>query len=196
MNKPIATVAAFVAVAGLAFAQGQKREARGSASATISGKKVTIDYGRPVLKGRNMAALLKELPPDRIWRAGENDVTTLTSETDLMIGGKKVAAGKYSVYVHAADAGDWSLILNTDPGIALIKLWDKAPASEANKPWPRLDGYDKVKDREIVRAAMKGTAASPPVEVFTINLAPAKEGAALSLAWGDKSWSLDLKAGK
>lgn len=196
MKTSIATVAALAAVTGLAFAQGQKREARGSASATVSGKKVTIDYGRPALKGRAIAALLKELPPDRIWRAGENDVTTLASETDLAIGGKKVAAGKYSVYVHAPEKGDWSLILNSDPGIALIKLWDKAPPSEANKLWPRLDGYDKVKDKEVVRAAMKATAASSPVEVFTIGLAPAKDGTALSLAWGDRSWSLDFKAAK
>ncbi len=196
MRKHIFIAVAGVAVAGLALAQGQKPQPRGAASATVGGKKVAIDYGRPALKGRNMGELLKQLPPDRIWRAGENDVTTISSEADLMIGGKKVAAGKYSVYVHAPDAGDWSLILNSDPGIALIKLWDKAPASEANKPWPRLDGYDKVKDKEVVRAAMKGSAATAPVEVFTMNLTPAAAGATLSLAWGDKSWSVDVKAAK
>jgi len=193
MRTPIAAVAALAAVAGLAFAQGQKR---GAASAAIAGKKVAIDYGRPALKGRSLSELLKQLPADRIWRAGENDVTTLTSETDLVIGGKKVPAGKYSVYVHAPEKGDWSLILNNDPGIALIKLWDKAPASEANKLWPRLDGYDKVKDKEVVRAALKPTAAAPAVEAFTIDLAPAKDSAALSLAWGDKRWSVDLKAAR
>lgn len=196
MKTHVSTVAAFVAVAGLALAQGQKREPRGTASATLNDKKVTIEYGWPALKGRSTAELLKQLPADKIWRAGENDVTTLTTDTDLMLGGKRVPAGKYSVYVHAPDTGDWSLILNSDPGIALIKLWDKAPASEANKPWPRLDGYDKVRDKEVARAAMKSSAASPPVEVFTINLTPAREGAALSLAWGDKTWSLDLKAAK
>jgi hypothetical protein len=196
MNKRIALAALAVSFASWAFAQGQKPQPRGAATATIGGKKVAIDYGRPALKGRNMGELLKQLPPDRIWRAGENDVTTLSSEADLTIGGKKVAAGKYSVYVHAPEAGDWSLILNSDPGIALIKLWDKAPASEANKPWPRLDGYDKVKDKEILRAAMKASAAPAPVEVFTMNLAPAAGGATLSLAWGDKSWSLDVKAAK
>lgn len=192
MMKMHVALAALVAVAGLAGAQGQKREPRGTATATVNGKKVTIEYGRPALKGRSAAELLKQLPPDKIWRAGENDVTTLTTDTDLLIGGKRVPAGKYSVYVHAPDKGDWSLVLNGDPGIALIELWDKAPASEANKPWPRLDGYDKVKDKEVVRAAMKSSPASPPVEVFTINLAPA----ALTLAWGDKTWSADVKPAK
>jgi hypothetical protein len=143
-----------------------------------------------------MAELLKQLPPDKIWRAGENEVTTLSTEGALTIGGKKVAPGKYSVYVHAPETGDWSLVLNSDPGIALIKLWDKAPASEAQKPWPRLDGYQNVKDKEVARAAMKGAAAAKPAEVFTIGLAPAGDGATLSLAWGDKSWSVGLSAAK
>jgi hypothetical protein len=193
MKTRIATVAAVVASASLAFAQAQPR---GTASATVGGKKVTVDYGRPALKGRAMAELLKQLPPDKIWRAGENEVTTLSTEGALTIGGKKVAPGKYSVYVHAPETGDWSLVLNSDPGIALIKLWDKAPASEAQKPWPRLDGYQNVKDKEVARAAMKGAAAAKPAEVFTIGLAPAGDGATLSLAWGDKSWSVGLSAAK
>ena len=192
----VVTLAALIAFAGTAVAQGQKREPRGSATATLNGKKVTIDYGRPALKGRTMAELLKQLPPDRIWRAGENDVTTLTTETDLMIGSTRVPAGKYSVYVHAPEKGDWSLVLNKDPGIALIKLWDKAPPSEANKLWPRLDGYDKVKATEVARIPLRSTAAAPPVEVFTINLAPAKDASTLSLAWGDKSWAVDVKPAK
>jgi hypothetical protein len=193
MKQRIGMALALAAAASVAVAQGQKREPRGSAAATVSGKKVTIDYGRPALKGRAMADLLKQLPGDRIWRAGENEVTTLTTETALSIGGKKVPAGKYSVYVHAPESGDWSLVLNSDPGIPLIKLWDKAPASEAQKLWPRLDGYQNVKDKEVARAAMKSQAASPPVEVFTIDLAPTKDGATLSLAWGDKRWSVDVK---
>ena len=195
MNKRIALAALVVSFAGFSFAQGPAQP-RGTASATMGGKKVSIDYGRPALKGRAMAELLKQLPPDKIWRAGENEVTILASETDLMLGGKKVAAGKYSVYVHAPETGDWSLILNSDPGIPLIKLWDKAPAAVANHLWPRLDGYDKVKDKEIARAAMKGGAASPAADLFTMNLAPAGSGATLSLSWGDKSWSVGLSAAK
>jgi hypothetical protein len=191
MKKHVTLAAAFLAVASLAFAQ----QKRGTATATINGKTVTIEYGRPALKGRSMGELLKQLPADRIWRAGENDVTMLTTGTDLMIGGKRIPAGKYSVYVYAPEQGDWSLVLNSDPGIALIKLWDKAPASEANKLWPRLDGYDKIKDREVARIALKSSATSP-VEIYTVNLSPAKEGATLNLAWGDKSWAVDVRPAK
>src|SRR2546422_806740 len=66
----------------------QAETPRGTASATVGGKKVTIDYGRPALKGRSIDELLKQLPEDRMWRAGENQVTTLTTEGDITIGGK------------------------------------------------------------------------------------------------------------
>ena len=53
-----------------------------------------------------------------MWRAGENQVTTLTTEGDAIIGGKKIPAGKYSLYVNAAEGEQWSLVLNTRPGRA------------------------------------------------------------------------------
>ena len=191
VKKHVVAFAALAAVAGLATAQG-KPAPRGTVTASLNGKKVTIDYGRPALKGRNAADLLKQLPPDRIWRAGENEVTTLTTETDLLLGATKVPAGKYSLYVHAPEKGDWSLVLNSDPGIPLIKIWDKAPPELANKPWPRLDGYEKIKSTEVARVPMKSSAAAAPVESFTINLT----ASTLSLAWGDKSWAVDVKPAK
>jgi hypothetical protein len=190
----------FAIVAGAllagAVASAQDSAPRGTASATINSKKVTIDYGRPALKGRKLDALLAQLSEDRIWRAGENEVTTLTTETDLMIGGKRVPAGKYSVYVHAPATGDWSLVLNKDPGIALVKLWAQAPPARAQALWPRLDGYKNVADKEVVRAAMKSGKPASTVEQFTIDLAPAAGGATLTLSWGDRKWALDLEAAK
>jgi len=193
MHVRLSTVAMIAALATpMAFATE-----RGTASGTIGGKKVTIDYGRPALKGRTLAEMMKQLPEDRIWRAGDDQVTTITTETDLTIGGKKLAAGKYSMYVHLGTDGSRSLVINSDLGIPLIKLWDKAPANMANEPWPRLDGYQKnVADKERVRATMKNEAVTAPVDVFTIALDPVKDGATLKLAWGEESWSIDVKAAK
>jgi len=92
---------------------------RDTTSAVVNGKKVSISYGRPSLKGRNTTELLTKLPKDRMWRIGANQVTTLTSETDFVVGGKKIPAGKYSLYVHAPETGDWHLAVNSDPGIEL-----------------------------------------------------------------------------
>jgi hypothetical protein len=183
----------------------QPRVPRETVSATVAGKKLEIAYGRPALKGRALADLLKQLPKDRIWRAGENEVTTLKTEADLTIGGKKVAAGTYSVYVHVPESGDWSLVLNTDPGIEVGKLLAKLmpnrpplPPERASRLWPRLDGYtENIADTEVVRAAMKaGPTPAAAVDTFTITLAEAKDAATLAMAWADKSYSIELKAAK
>jgi hypothetical protein len=166
---------------------------RDTTNAVVNGKKVSISYGRPSLKGRNINDLLKQLPKDRMWRIGANQVTTLTTETDFVLGGKKVPAGKYSLYVHAPETGDWHLAINSDPGIELIKIYPKAPPAVANELWPRLDGYDKIADKEVVRIPLKQGTVSSPVDLFTMELTPARDGAILKMSWGDRSWSADLK---
>ena len=148
---------------------------RGNAALRIDGKAVVVDYGRPALKGRAMDALLSKLPQDRIWRAGDNQVTMLTTEGKIMVGDKEVPRGIYSLYVHIPQAGDWSLVLNTDPGIELIKIYPKAPDRVAHAFWPRLDGYTKnVADKEVARVPMKKESVSSPVDTFTITLEPSR----------------------
>lgn len=191
LRAPFTLVATALALG--AAAQAQDIAPRETVSASAGGKKVSVEYGRPALKGRSLDALIAQLPAERIWRAGVDQVTTLTTETALVVGGKRVPAGKYTVYVHAPETGDWSLVLNSDPGIPLIKLWDKAPASLADAPWPHLEGYANISGKEVARTAMKPGTAAPPAELFTIALAPVKSGGvAMTMSWGDKSWSLDL----
>ena len=176
-------------------ARRQERAPRETVTAMLNGKKVVVDYGRPALGGRKMADLLAQLPADRIWRAGENQVTTLTTETDILVGGKRVPAGNYTVYVHAPATGDYSLIVNSDPGIALKLIFPAAPPAVADALWPRLDGYDKVKDKEVLRVPLRKGTAAEPMDRFLIALAPAKDGASsITLTWGGESWSTDIKA--
>lgn len=192
------TKTALVAVAALAVAGqvlAQDRAPRGSATAAVGGKKVSVDYGRPALKGRNLDELLKQLPADRIWRAGENQVTTLTAEGPFVVGGKKVAAGKYSVYVHAGEGGAWDLVLNSDQGVPLGKIWDKAPDNMKNEPWPHLDGYKNIEATEVARAKMTAAKAAP-ADLFTITLAPKGKAADLTLAWGAQAWTVALEPAK
>jgi hypothetical protein len=166
---------------------------RGTASTTVGGKKVTIDYGRPALKGRSLDELTGKLGPERIWRAGENQVTTLVTEADLVIGGQPVPAGKYSVYVHAPEQGAWGLVINSDLGVPLGQIWDKAPENMKNEPWPWLTDYGKnVAAKEVARAEMKAGTAEPVAEQFTIAFEPAGEGATLVLSWGARRWSIGV----
>jgi len=194
--KTAATVVAMVvsAAAGAARAQERPRAQRETATATFDGKKVAIEYGRPALRGRTLDALTAQLPADRIWRAGENQVTTLTADTDLVVGDKRVPAGKYSVYVHAPAQGNWSLVLNSDPGVPLKQIYAAAPPEVANALWPRLDGYEKVAAMEVARIPLAAANPSSPAEHFVIRLEPAKSGASvLTLLWGDRGWTTTVK---
>jgi hypothetical protein len=194
MRLRLTHVAAAMALgSALAYAAS----ARGTATATLNGKKVTIDYGRPALKGRALGDLIKQLSEDRVWRSGDDQVTTLTTETNLDIGGKIVKAGKYSLYVHLPADGSRNLILNTDLGQPLVTIFAQAPENMKNAPWPYIGNYQaKIGDKEILRAAMKKETVSAPVDEFTIDLTPVKDAANLKLSWGDESWSIDLKAAK
>ncbi len=192
LSAALVTLAA-LSVAGSALAE----EPRGAAVTTLGPTKVSIDYGRPALKGRRLDELMKQLPADRIWRAGENQVTTLTTEGDVTIGGKKVPAGKYSVYVHAGDKGEWSLVLNKDLGVPLGKIWAQAPDALKNEPWPHYDAYQKeIGTTEIVRTKMKAAKVGAPVDVFTISFAPKGKAADLTLAWGNEAWSIEVQPAK
>jgi hypothetical protein len=187
MMKRLAVFAALVGLAATSFAQDS--QPRGKAETMVHGKKVVIDYGRPDLKGRSLDELMKNLPEDRIWRAGENQVTTLDTATDLKIGGKAIPAGKYSLYVHAPADGNWSLCVNKDQGIDLVKLWDEAPPEMAKEPWPRLDGYQKnIEGDEVARIPMTKKSADAS-EVFNIDLS----ASALTMSWGGQAWEVGLE---
>jgi len=193
LNTTTAVVAALVAGAAGALAQPPRAQ-RETATATFDGRKVAIEYGRPALRGRTLDALTAKLPANRIWRAGENQVTTLTTDTDLMIGDKRVPAGKYSVYMHAPAQGAWSLVLNSDPGVPLKQIYAAATPDVANALWPRLDGYEKIAATEVARIPLIAANPTTPAEHLVIRLEPAKSGAsALTLMWGDRGWTTTVK---
>jgi hypothetical protein len=182
-----------LAVAMLAMAETP----RGAASATIGGKKVTIDYGRPALKGRNLEDMMKQLPADRMWRAGDNQVSTLATEGAIQVGDKTLPAGKYSLYVHAGEGNNWSLVLNKDLGVPLGQIYAGASDKMKNEPWPHIMDYTKaIADKEVVRAKMAAAKAGAPAELFTVSLAAKGKGAELTLAWGTQAWSLELQPAK
>ena len=195
MSKRLACLATVLAASVAVPALAQN--ARGAASTNVAGKKLAVDYGRPALKGRALDELLKQLPPDRMWRAGENQVTTMSLDGDVLIGGKKVPAGKYSVYVHAADAKTWELVLNRDLGQPLGKIWAQAPDNMKNEPWPHLDDYtNAIASQEVARVPLKEAKSSGAADLFTIGFTPAGSGSTMTLAWGDQAWSTDLQPAK
>ena len=115
----------------------------------------------------------------------------------MLVGGKKVAAGKYSVYVHAGEGEAWDFVLNKDLGVPLGQIWDKAPEKMKNEPWPHYTDYSKtIAGSEVVRVAMTAAKSAQPADLFTISFAPKGEGQQLTLAWGTQAWSVDVQPAK
>jgi hypothetical protein len=166
---------------------------RETISTTVNGKAVSINYGRPSLEGRTVDDLLKKLPRDHVWRIGANQVTTLTTGIDLVVGGQNVPAGKYSIYVYVPESGDWQLALNKDLGVELGKLLPIVSPEVAHELWPRLDGYDKnIKSSEVARIVMKPGVNGKNTDIFTMKFAPFSGGILLEMSWGDRSWTVEL----
>ena len=191
MKMRLATFAtlATLGLAGPVLAQTP----RGAALTALGDKKIAVDYGRPALKGRAIDALLKQLPPDRMWRAGENEVSTFSTEADVKVGGKAVKAGKYSLYVHVPVSGKWALVLNSDLGQPLGTIWNEAPENLKSMPYPYLGNYEeKIRAKEVLRVDLKPGKSSAVSENFTISFAPRGNGATMTLAWADQAWSTEV----
>jgi hypothetical protein len=87
---------------------------RGTAQATIDGKTLTIDYGRPSLKGRDM---LSKMTTGYVWRLGSNTSTSITTTGDLSVGGTMLKAGKYSLWLKKTGDNSFTLQFNSKAGI-------------------------------------------------------------------------------
>ena len=98
------------------WAQGDK-SSRPSPPATAKGKikdaTITIDYSSPSVKGRPIWGSL--VPYDKIWRAGANEATIFTTDKDIMVEGKKLPAGKYSLFMTPGEK-EWTVIFNSETG--------------------------------------------------------------------------------
>ncbi len=78
----------------------------------ISGKDLKVQYGSPAVKGR---ALWGDLVPYNIvWRTGANEASFVELSADMMVEGKQLAAGKYSLFTIPKESGTWTVIFNSE----------------------------------------------------------------------------------
>jgi len=142
---------------------------RDTARATIGNAHVWVDYGRPALRGRDVWA--NGVLGDTLWRTGANAATQLGTDADIVIGGVTIPAGTYSLWT--ATTGGYQLVVNRQHG-----------------QW----GTEHDRSQDFARIPLRDSAASPPVERFTIGFAPDGSATLLTLAWGDKRLSVPITA--
>ena len=69
---------------------------------------IELNYARPSKKGRTIYGDL--VPYGSVWRTGANNATTIQFADEVIVGGKKVPAGKYGLLT-IPNAGEWTVIL-------------------------------------------------------------------------------------
>ncbi|MDN3668141.1 DUF2911 domain-containing protein [Echinicola jeungdonensis] len=79
---------------------------------TVGGKKISIQYGAPSVKGRVIWGDL--VPYEEVWRTGANEATYLSFSEDLIVEGERLPAGKYSLFTIPKEDEDWTLIFNSE----------------------------------------------------------------------------------
>ena len=138
----------------------QDKPQRATAEATVKGQKISINYGQPSLKGRDLLAQAK---PGMVWRVGMNQATEITSSGDLVVGGKELKAGKYTLWVRKTGEDTWTLAFHPKTGI-----WG-APA--------QTEGF-------VAETLLKLEKAADSAETLVIALADNKGDAQIKIHWG------------
>lgn len=100
-----------------------------TATGTVNGATITIDYSSPGVKGRKIWGGL--VPYDQVWRAGANEATLFTTSKDIQVEGKKLPAGKYSLYAIPGEK-EWVIIFNSKTGQWGVKEDESTTEEPAN----------------------------------------------------------------
>jgi hypothetical protein len=72
-----------------------------------------VIYSRPKRDGRTVFGGAGLVPYGQVWRLGANEATEIQFYKPVMLGGKKVAAGRYTLYA-LVNEKSWTFILNKD----------------------------------------------------------------------------------
>lgn len=86
-----------------------KPSQHGTVSQRVADTTITLEYNRPVARGRELFGAL--VPYGKIWCPGADDATTIELSAAVKIDGHELAAGKYSVWT-LPNEGKWTVIFN------------------------------------------------------------------------------------
>jgi Protein of unknown function (DUF2911) len=156
----------------LAACRGGKPSPAASTSCDRGGgKTIKTDYSSPRAKGRKIYGGL--VPFGEVWRTGANAATTFVTSSDVVVGGKTVPAGSYTIFT-VPTTDKWTLIVNKKTG-------------EWGIPY-------KYESDELARVDMKVSKLPSPVENFTIAYEKSGSGCTMNIDWETTRASVDITA--
>ena len=133
---------------------------------------IEIEYSRPSMRGREVFGNL--VPFGKVWRTGADNSTKISFDTDVIISGKTIQSGTYSIF-SIPNKESWEIILYSD-----VELWG------VPRDWS---------ENKIVFSSMfdvKKLKKSNPVETFTISFNDlTNNDVNMSISW--ENTSVDIK---
>ncbi|HTY60531.1 MAG TPA: DUF2911 domain-containing protein [Bacteroidota bacterium] len=152
------------------FSQQSIPSPRDSVFLSLDTNVISINYGRPSMRGRKIMGGL--VPWNQVWRTGANQATHLKTSFDMTFGGVPVTRGTYTLWTLPSPDG-WKVILNKQTG-----QW-----GTVYNPSLDLARFDATVEQS-----------SPAVEKFTIALkATGKTSGVMSLMWENTTVSVPFQ---
>jgi hypothetical protein len=121
------------------------------------------------MKGRKIYGDL--VPYGKVWRTGANEATTFVTVGGVVVDGKTVGSGSYTIFT-VPTADKWTLIINKKTG-------------EWGIPY-------KYEGDELARVDMKVSKLPSPVENFTISYVKSSNGCTMQIDWETTRASVDV----
>ncbi len=143
---------------------------RDTARAQIGNALFTVDYSRPLLRGRQL--LGDVIPYDRVWRTGANAAKQFTTSVPVQLAGLQVPAGTYTLWT-APHTGSVDLIVNKQTG-----------------QW----GTEYNRALNLGTAKITSNVLTTPVEAFSISIVPVDtHRGTLIMEWGTFRWAAPIE---
>jgi hypothetical protein len=162
-----------MAVIGVVAENGLgQRNPRETAKISVGSKTISVEYGRPSLKGRAVADMLAQLKAGDFWRLGADKSTTFSTAADLQFGDVTVPTGEYSLWAEREADNSWKLVFNKQHG-----------------QW----GTQHNASQDLVSVPLEETKASNSAEMVTIGLTKKGDGGVITIQWGDMKLTADFK---
>lgn len=120
-------------------------------------------YSRPQVRNREIFGKL--VPYGEVWRTGANEATEITFYEDMMIGGKRIEKGSYSLFT-IPRRNEWTIILNNSTNV-----WG---------------AYDYHVEEDIVRIDVPVKKTDTPIEALSMAFEPTENGTNLYIGWDDR----------
>ena len=126
---------------------------------------IRVFYNRPFKKGRDIFGSL--VPFDKVWRTGANEATTFGTNKDLIIEGKTLKKGRYTLWTIPGEE-TWKVIFNSEVG-----QWGIGSDGEANR----------TASKDVLTIDVHAVQQERVFEQFTISFEKVGEDAEMVLIW-------------